>query len=275
MGEPEDHLLVVSRVTLVPERHSGPLDVLLPGTVLMLFPAGIVEVLVEHDHRIRGQPWADEVEHRPRRGVQVRVDVQERDLAGVLGEELRQGVVEPADDELGAGHLRQRTVDAEGLGWEPGPPGLGQALKGVEPVHILARPGRRDDLQCLPGPDAELQRHPLGRRQSERVFQGGPRARERQCSRHCLVGEPRAGCDSSSFGRGEHVAAGAELHTPDLLDHPVRLAAQPRLHLAAQHRLVPLHDFLDDPDQSDPHRVPQPFEHACPPQFSAGADTPP
>src|SRR5690606_17348784 len=68
--------------------------------VLVLAPARVVEVLVEHDQRARLDAWGEQLEDGPGRRVEVAVDVEQRDVARVCVEEGGQGFVEPADDQL-------------------------------------------------------------------------------------------------------------------------------------------------------------------------------
>jgi len=63
------------------------------------------------------------------------------------------------------------TADRKGAGRKPGPPVFGKAIKRIKPVDHAALPGRSDDRERPPAPDAKLQSHSTVGSQRESVLQ--------------------------------------------------------------------------------------------------------
>jgi len=84
--------------------------------------------------------------------------VHEVHRSGVLGEELRQRVLEQSDHKLGAGHIRQLVLDERANG-NADKPRLGQPLEGVEAVDLPDLALLGDDPERGAGGHPELEGH--------------------------------------------------------------------------------------------------------------------
>lgn len=82
--------------------QTGPRKELGVGLVLGLLPLREVEVLVEQQHCAGNEPLFSEPKHRIGAAVEVGVHVDEGKGSRVLVKELRKGVAEPTEVELGS-----------------------------------------------------------------------------------------------------------------------------------------------------------------------------
>src|SRR3954454_18439654 len=217
-------LLVVHRVRLIGDLRASALQVLLPGTELVLLPARVVEELVEDDHRPGHQPRSDLLEHGDRGRVEIAVDVQEVHRTGVRGEEPGERVVEPADDQFGTFHLRQ-LVEGERTVSDVRAVDLRQSAEGVEAVDVLSLADLGEHPKSPPGEESELQRQAAVVVDLQPVPQRALRVGEGAGGRHHLFGPERRAAGGIPLTDGQEVSAGPELDPLDLPDSPIDLIA--------------------------------------------------
>src|SRR5262245_65501994 len=103
----------------------------------MLLPVGVVEIFVEEDDRTRHDPLRQQGEDRPRRSVEVAVDVNERNRSRICFKPRRNAVFEPTGMQPHIiGYSRKATSRIERVLAEiVAAPVLGQALEAVEAVN--------------------------------------------------------------------------------------------------------------------------------------------
>src|SRR5262249_10873613 len=139
--------------------HGAIRNEFLKGLELVLLPVGVVEIFVEDDDRTRHDPLCQQGEDRPRRGVEVAVDVNERNWSRICFEPRWNGALEPTP-------MQPHIV---GHSWKPTPgvehaltkivaaPVLGQALEAVEAVNDAVADLSRDETNGAAGENPELE----------------------------------------------------------------------------------------------------------------------
>src|SRR5262249_26278841 len=75
--------------------HGASRNKFLKGPELVSFPVGVVEIFVEDDDCARHDALRQQGKDRPRRGVEVAVDVNERNRSGICFEPPRNAALEP------------------------------------------------------------------------------------------------------------------------------------------------------------------------------------
>src|SRR5262245_51756719 len=95
----------------------------------MLLPVGVVEIFVEEDDGARHDPLRQQRENRPRRCVEVAVDVNERNRPRICFEPRRNAALEPTRMQPHiVGHSREATSSVK------------RALTKIEPLQSSGRP---------------------------------------------------------------------------------------------------------------------------------------
>src|SRR5579864_566189 len=95
--QPHRDMAVLLREAEIAVGKAAIANEFLEGAPFMTLPIRIVEILVEHDDAARLQPWRQFAEHGRCRGIDVAIDVEERDHVTRIGsEKRRQGLLEPA-----------------------------------------------------------------------------------------------------------------------------------------------------------------------------------
>ena len=143
-----------------------------PGLVLVLFPARIIEILIEQKMGARTEPVADILENGNRRAVEIAVDMGKADRPVMFLHEAGQGGVEIASDQLHiAGNFRHGLLLEGAGGFHMACPVPGQAGETVETIDRGAGRGvGRDLAHGVAGGDPELQEHPVIGGIADRVF---------------------------------------------------------------------------------------------------------
>src|SRR5262245_51993948 len=103
----------------------------------MLLPVGVVKIFVEEDDGARHNPLRQQREDRPRRCVEVAVDVNERNRSRICFEPRRNAALEPTWMQPHiVGHSWKATSGVERALTEiVAAPVLGQALEAVKAVN--------------------------------------------------------------------------------------------------------------------------------------------
>src|SRR5580704_3747510 len=133
--DPQEHLAAAAAKPAIAVLNPVGFDKFLPGLELMVFPAVIVQVLVENHDRTRQQQIAKLFEHGAGRRIQIAVDVQQGNRrARMVGAKAGKRVLEPAFVYLNIGEqpgdlAAERELSAR-LGGAV--PALRQALETVE-----------------------------------------------------------------------------------------------------------------------------------------------
>ncbi len=118
-------------------------------------PAWVVPVFVEHDDGTWFDAMTEDFEDGAGGGVEVAVDVEKGDIAGVGVGEAGEALVEPAADEAGVfGHVGR--VLGEHAGWISRSPLFGEAFETVEAEDGFL-PVVGDDAEGAAGGDAEFE----------------------------------------------------------------------------------------------------------------------
>src|SRR5262249_55419749 len=139
--------------------HGAIRNKFLKGSELVSFPIGVVEIFVENDDGARHDPLRQEGEDRPRRSVEVAVDVNERKRSRICFEPPRNAALEPTRMQPHiVGHSRRATSGVKRALTEiVAAPVLGQALEAVKAVNDAVADFSRDETNRAAGKNAEFE----------------------------------------------------------------------------------------------------------------------
>src|ERR1700722_3954257 len=134
-------------------------DEFLERLELVPLPVRIIEIFVEQDHGSFRQPGRAPLQNGLVRTVEIAIDVDEGDRAGIVGQPGRQARVEVAPVQPHAiRHARQAAPDVERLATEAETrPRLRQALEAVETVDGARADLSRHVADRTAGEDAEFE----------------------------------------------------------------------------------------------------------------------
>src|ERR1700733_8776152 len=100
---------------------------------LVLAPCRVIPEFIEHDDSSGFETPGKQVEDAFRRGIEITIDVQQRNVAFVGSKESRQGLVEPAFDQRDVARYRRKICCKRAL-LKATSPILRQSLEGIEAV---------------------------------------------------------------------------------------------------------------------------------------------
>jgi hypothetical protein len=198
--------------------HAVLITELVPGAHLVQLVAGVVEVLVEADHRARLQVWAAGFENRLGAAVQIAIDVDEGHIAVSGGDERRQRVLEEARDQLAVLAHRRRGRAREGAGIEAGAPVLWQAREHVEAEDGLIGLLARNVVDGAARGHAEFQVEAIDPHLAERKAQVIEIVRQVLGREHVLLVVARRVEGRVDLGEMQHVEAVGALAEDRILD---------------------------------------------------------
>ena len=101
-------------------------------------------------------------QHSARGGIQIRIDVNERNVIGMRSQELRQRISERPDDEFDVWFDGRQCGHCEhALFLNPARPCFRQSFERVETVHLMVGVLLRDVVDSVTCPNAKLEVHAI------------------------------------------------------------------------------------------------------------------